>query len=263
MSAEGFDWLTASTEARKVLYRQTKQLMDRSGLTWSRLYREALGETYSPGQGYEDNFRAGRIARTKAGRLFRWLATHHPDVAQAIEAELGVAALSDGEVWDQFLARHGRFSGVEVISLAQARPSIVAFAGGEPVAATHIRLGEPFCFRAHSTRVGAALALQSLAGRWYVLPLGPEALFCTVARGAIYLPRNESDGEPIALAEEQDAGRHSFAFIIADASLIAEIAAMLTAGVTIPAAQLARIVGALEAHPSAWELLRINVLIVS
>lgn len=263
MNAEGFDWLAASTEARKVLYRQTKQLMDRSGLTWSRLYREALGETYSPGQGYEDNFRAGRIARTKAGRLFRWLELHHPDVAQAIEAELGVAALSDGEVWDQFLARHGCFSGVEVVSLAQARPGIVAFARGEPVAATHIRLGEPFCFRAHSARVGAALALQSLAGRWYVLPLGPETLSCTVARGALYLPRNESDGEPIALAEEQDAGRHSFAFIIADASLIAEIAAMLTAGVTIPAAQLARIVGGLEAHPNAWELLRINVLIVS
>jgi len=263
MSAEGFDWLAASTEARKVLYRQTKQLMDRSGLTWSRLYREALGETYSPGQGYEDNFRAGRIARTKAGRLFRWLELHHPDVAQAIEAALGVAVLSDGEVWDQFLARHGRFSGVEVISLAQARSGIVAFAGSEPVAATHIRLGEPFCFRAQSTRVGAALALQCHAGRWYVLPLGPEAFFCTVTSGAIYLPRNESDGEPIALAEEQDVGRHSFAFIIADATLIAEIAALLTAGVTIPAAQLARIVGALEAHPDAWELLRINVLIVS
>lgn len=263
MNAEEFDWLAASTEARKVLYRQTNQLMDRSGLTWSRLYREALSEAYSPGQGYEDNFRAGRIARTKAGRLFRWLKVHHPDVAQAVETELGVAALSDGEVWDQFLGPHGRFSGVEVISLAQARPGIVAFAGSEPVATTHIRLGEPFCFRAQSTCVGAALALQSLAGRWYVLPLGSEAHFCAVARGALYLPRNESDGEPIALAEEQDVGRHSFAFIIGDATLIAEIAALLTVGVTIPEAQLVRIVGALEAHPDAWGLLRINVLIAS
>lgn len=73
MSAEGFDWLAASTEARKVLYRQTKQLMDRSGLTWSRLYREALGETYSPGQGMKTTSGPGASLAPRRGACFAGL----------------------------------------------------------------------------------------------------------------------------------------------------------------------------------------------
>lgn len=260
---DGFDWLTASPEARKILYRHTKRLIDSSSLTWSRLYREALGQANAPGQGYEDNFRSGRIGRAKAARLYRWIRDNHAGVADRIDADLGDINQPTAGAWEAFLAAHGRYGSLEIVSLAQQRPGVVAFAASEPLATSTLRLGEPFCFRLHSVRAGAALALQSVSGRWFPLPLSPDHLHQAISRGSQYLPDAGEGGEPAPLSEESDVGRHRFAVLVADDTLVRDIGAGFSAGVEVQSHHLTAFAECLEVAGSQWHLMRLNVLFVS
>ncbi|MEE4455319.1 hypothetical protein [Novosphingobium resinovorum] len=84
-----FDWLSASPDARIELYRSCKRVVDGHFLgSWDRFYKLALGDNASFGVGYEDNFRKGRIARSKAAMLARWLSIHHTREAEQLAFRL-------------------------------------------------------------------------------------------------------------------------------------------------------------------------------
>lgn len=261
-SSVGFDWLSASHDARRLLYRHIKRLIDTSALTWSRVFRDALGEAGGPGVGYEDNFRAGRISRQKAARLYSWLQSAHSEIAEDLDRDLADLGQSLGAVWERFIASHGRFEDVEVVPLNDARPGLVAFARDEPLASRRIRLGEPFCFRIRDGSAGAVLALQSVDRGWHALPLSADSLSMQVGRGLCWTPGADGGATPEALAEESDAGRHRFLFIVASPGLIRDLELAMPADRQLRPEELGFIAEHLQAA-SGWRLLRINVLFVS
>lgn len=166
------DWLQASVEDRKALYRVLREVMNREGLGWAEIYKRALNEA-PVGSGYEDNFRAGRIGRKKARRIADWLGATYPAYAARLDQALGERGQVEvgGAAWTGFLARHGRYDAVSAVLLPEPSLGIVTFARPEPLARPVIPLGAPFCFRFEAAFAGAVLAFQSVGGRWYALPL--------------------------------------------------------------------------------------------
>lgn len=154
----GVDWLNASRTDRQTLYRHVKPLVDRRyGGDWSRLYQAAFGQAVAFGQGYEDNFRAGRISRKRAAALFDFIAAHHADEAAEIARSLdaSVAALD----WDQFVDANGVAGRLRIVPLDDPTLTIVAFAARTRV--ERIRLGQSF-WRVRWRGAGAAIGGRAM-----------------------------------------------------------------------------------------------------
>jgi hypothetical protein len=256
------DWLASTIEQRKTLYRTLRQIIDREGENWNSIFRAAIGSEAEIGIGYQDNFRAGRIARTKAHRLYRWLTDAYPTYAAALVAELegDECAFSSGAAWDKFLTEHGRFVGIEAVLMDDPSISLVTFAKREPLAQPIIPLGASFYFRVNSEQVGRVVALQSVEDRWHGLPLRPDGLADAVTAGANILPRLADSDQPLPLSEEQDGGRHGFLFLIGDGELIDSVTAMILDGALAPAL-LDDIARCVLTSDTAWSLRRINLLV--
>lgn len=256
-TVEQMDWLNASREARQHLYRHIKRLIDASSLTWRRLFREALDLPAEPGTGYEDNFRAGRIGRSKAARLYGWLRSNHPDVADALDREL-----TGTDPWDDFLARHAQAQGIEIVLLNDGGASLVALARTEADPVQRIRLGHAFCFRLIAAEPGVAIALQSVGMDWHVLPLSETSIAAPVQGGDSWLPA-AVDGTPEPLKEDHDIGRHRFAIFIGDRGEIAPIADGLPIDRALRMSDTAAIVQSLDLATNPWRLLRLDAHFVS
>ena len=258
------DWLGATIEHRKALYRAVRRAMDNDYLNWTQVFALALnGERL--GTGYEDTFRAGRIGRKRAKRLYEWLARDHPIQAMRLDDELGVSDAEDreGTVWQDLLAAHGRYEGVSAVLLPDASIGIVTLADPEPLARPVISLGASFCFQLYTDLEGGALAFQQVERQWYPLPLSDKGLAEIVTAGRQYVPRLPDSDRPAPLSEEQHGGRHAFAFLVVTAAMIGALTQKLIAGRIIPPTTLDEIARAIEGSAEPWRLYRINLLFSS
>lgn len=207
-----FDWLSATHEERRTLYRHVKPLVDRRfGGNWTRFYADIPGHVAPGGHGDQDNFRAGRIARKRAAAIFDWIEAHYPAEAEAIAAALGAGNVSSS-TWDDFLQCNGTYGRLHIAMLDETSRNIVAFAARTRV--ERIRLGQAFCFVLDSASAGTALALQAVDGKWYPLPLRAESITASVATGQQFLPRDPATNKPLPLAEDSHLGTHGFAFAV-------------------------------------------------
>lgn len=231
--------------------------MDRRNLTWTAVYADALGEV--AGYGYEDNFRAGRIARKKAQRFATWLAETDPAEAGQLTASLGVLPVEVGRGWQAFLKLHGRYDVITAMRLPASPLGIVTFADPEPLASPIIPLGGFFCFRLDAEISGHVLGFQKLGRNWYPLPLSEAGLVAPVS-GPQYLPQQEDDKLPVPLSEDENAGRHGFAFLLAEEALIDSLSGDLVAGAAIDPAVLDRMAQRIADDTAVWRLYRINLL---
>lgn len=255
------DWLQATTDHRKALYRAVRCAMDNAYLNWKQVFAQALhGERV--GAGLEDTFRAGRIGRKKAHQIYEWLVRDHPEQAMRLDDELegSGSPQADGSAWRAFLAAHGRYDGLSAVLLPDPALGIVGFADPEPLARPVIPLGAPFCFRLEAAFAGTVLAVQSVAGDWYALPLRADGLTDVVTADACYLPRKAGSDRPKALSEDEQAGRHGFVFLIGDAQIIDDIAARVSIGKPLPPDTRDAMAQAVLASQSPWRLHRINLL---
>lgn len=250
------DWLAASVEQRKALYRAVRRLMAEEAIGWNGIY-EALGRSVPTGGGYEDNFRAGRIARQTANQIYRWMARAFPGHAVRLDRDLD-AGEPQGERWRSFLQEHGRFERIAAVLLPEPAIGVVAFAKPEPLARPVIPLGAPFCFQIESDHSGAVIAFQHVHEQWFALPLRPDGLSESLAQRRQYLPR-QANGEPLALSEDAQAGRHGFLFLIGDAALIGAIMPLVQDG-AIPTSTLDRIATTFSPHREQCAALRISLL---
>lgn len=256
-TVEQLDWLNASREARQLLYRHTKRLIDGSSLTWRRLFREALDLSGEPGTGYEDNFRAGRIARSRAARLYGWLRSNYPDVADALDLEL-----TGADPWEEFLSRHAQSGGIEIVLLNEGDANLVALARTDVDPLPRIRLGHLFCLRLSNAEPGVAIALQSVGTDWHLLPLSETCAAAPVQAGDCWLPA-AADGTPEPLKEDHDIGRHRFAIFIGDREEIDPIANGLPIDRALRPSDIAAIIRTFDHATNPWRLIRLDAHFVS
>lgn len=242
MNEDSHDWLSASQEDRKALYKIIKRVIDTTGLTWDELYAGAIGRHPSRGIGYEDNFRAGKISRSIASRIHRWLAETHPDQAQALGAalrdtdnkETSSHSTVPGARWEQFLKERATGSGVAVRKptlapeVEQHRPRIQDSADGSegmyrrvfadaynpsnPLA--RVRLGEPFYFLFQTSAVGTVITLSEHRHQWIPERMAENGDAPIFTDGENVIP--SLSGEPRPLIEYDDGGLHRFLFIVLD-----------------------------------------------
>lgn len=219
-----FDWLSASMEARQILFRHSKRLVDRlyAG-NWTPFYEAILGITLDIGVGYEDNFRSGRISRKKAHAIYRWISVHHTQTAVAIDKDLErLPPATQKHDWDDWLEANASVTGLSLIKITDIDLGIVGFAGSNGTSVAQLALGEEFCFALDVEMNCTVLALQCVRSVWYPLPLSDHSLTDLAYAGRQYLPKGSSGGA-LPLCEASEAGLHHFVFLCASDEHIANI----------------------------------------
>lgn len=243
-----FDWLTASHAARAELYRSCKRVVDGYFVgNWGKFYAAVFDGSGTFGQGYEDNFRKGMIARPKAAQLARWLSIHHTREAELLAQRVAQLASEQALGWEAYLAQSARDDALSLISMASL--GIVGFARSTDSPLPRFRLGEEFCLRLNAEAEGSALGFQRVRGHWYPLRLADDRLEADIAFGETVLPRSTTTGEILPLSDDEDGGRILFVLIVADQEFIATMATNLTAQQVIPPATLDQIAEQLVAVP--------------
>jgi hypothetical protein len=244
-----YDWINASPEARRLLYRATKQIVDRHYAGhWSRFYEAVFDRGGVPGSGYEDNFRAGRVSRIKANVIHRWISIHHTQAAIALDS--AVTALPDAvrveDAWQSFIETHGHYGALEIVRLDEL--AIVGFARGRKKRIATIRRGEAFCLRITSDMAGRCIGLQRSGALWFPLPLSHDNDVVSITAGVQILPCDES-GDVMPLSEEADAGRYEFVVLIASDQCLASVSALAISEEAISPECLAALAETLENAP--------------
>jgi hypothetical protein len=244
-----YDWINASPEARRFLYRTSKQIVDRHYAGhWSRFYEAVFDRGGVPGTGYEDNFRAGRISRIKANMIHRWISIHHTQAAIALDS--AVTALPDAvrveDSWQSFIDAHGQYGALEIVRLDDL--AIVGFARGKRQRIATIRRGEAFCLRLTSDMAGRCVGLQRSGALWFPLPLSHDNSLVSITAGVQILPRDTS-GEVMPLSEDANAGRYEFVLLIASDQYLASMESLALSDEAISLESLEALAEALESAP--------------
>ena len=233
-----YDWLTASTDVRAELYRACKRVVDGHYLgNWSKFYDAVFGPQFIFGQGYEDNFRKGLIARAKAAQLARWLSIHH--TREAEQLAIALAALGEPApllVWQSLLHHHGITGQLTIIPFASL--GIVGLATKGQTAPVRVRLGEEFCLRLRSGLRGQAIAFQRVGGLWYMLPLADDRPEAVIDQDELILPRASLTGEPLPLSDAQDGGAITFALVIGAPDQLASLTSSIDMTPAVPPSDL-------------------------
>lgn len=238
------DWLAASTDERRQLYRVLRAIADTTGQSVEELMQQALGQRLLTGADYLSNVRKGKISRSKARLIHAWVARAHPAIAATIAPELfndqpqpqlqpnqpRVTARSEIGVllpdhipdpilephsFSRYVDEHAIEGPLRIISLAP-RKGLVQRVGEERRKTTQtLKLGEPFCFELDSPSAGQAIVLQGYQGRWHPVPLDDdaEAITTLIEYGKNQLPSSVETRESRPLIETVHTGDHRFVAI--------------------------------------------------
>lgn len=253
------DWLSATQEDRKQLYGVCREILERTGTTWTKLFREALHVERDTSDGALATFRNGRISRKDAAGIAEWIIIHHLDVAVGkAPALFDPAAKAD---WATFLDEHGQYGRVRVIVDRRDR-GLIQRAADAPVATDPIPLGTPFWFEIDSPRAGSMIALQGYRKLWYPFSLHSDGASLSTAcvEGTQIVPRDPDTDRPIALHEADDDGRHAYVFLIANQGVIDALCTRLAAGVAAVPGKLRSIAHELAANQPSPNVLRANLV---
>lgn len=266
------DWQNAAEAERKILYGVCQPLWTSLGLTMEEFLRPVFRNEFMMGMGYQDNFRAGRISRKRAAKIYQWLRQHHPNYAdefdRIIASQYGAQTVQSA--WENLVQQHGEFGHISI-----GRPQIQRNAQiqrqtqvPEPISA-HVALSQPFTLSLVSPIVGAAICLQWLWGRWVCLPVSSESGAVPVQYGHNHFPTDNHsgvDGFSLAdpfLNEPVEAGLHRIVFLILPADHGQDFARQLPADKPIPSTLLDRLAVEVAALPRpSWRLFRTNIMFV-
>ncbi|WP_249693718.1 hypothetical protein [Stappia sp. WLB 29] len=256
-----FDWLNASTQDRKKLYRVMSKARKARNWTLHRFLKETLGDHVPLGTDYEANARAGRMARSKCGPIHDWLRANHPALCAELDRKLSLASPQPRSRWLDLVETEGQYLGLEVLSLPSASLGIVTLTRLTPIADQRLRLGDRFCFRLTPPFAGHVIAFQNVAHSWHILPLSTKAANAQVGNAPTLLPRGAGDDEPEPLHELNDEGLHRFVFLITARPCAVDSIVGAPFGTQLPEALLDELAARyLSLEIGARVLLRINLL---
>src|SRR6056297_2132056 len=189
------DWLRASIEQRKILYRQMKRAADEKNIDIEKLAFRITGER-SRGE-YIKTLRSGKYSKKSALQFYNWLAANEPNLQQALAEDLMSDPLGlPGSQWSQLLDKRATSYGFEIVPRGF---EIVGFSRGQPT--QQIRVNEDFCLKLSNPRAGFAVALQFYDGSWYPLPIHPENMMLPIPAATLLLPTNPATGKVEFLSE--------------------------------------------------------------
>ncbi|MCC2097379.1 MAG: hypothetical protein KDJ29_10840 [Hyphomicrobiales bacterium] len=273
------DWKQASVEERKTLYRATRALVDDHLLTWDDIYAGAFGNSFLRGQGYEDNFGSGRIARWRAALIYRWLRREHPAQADLVDRDIAALYDAPAQDWENFVNLHGRFEGVTAIRQerqlmvredhsqrqVQSQPQIQRYNPADDHVDDQMDLNHPFSFEIDTPFAGSIVGVQWVRGQWHALPLGASEVDAAVPAGINALPQAHRlslyNGLLIELSE---AGIHRIVFLLVPQDLAMQFRASLPLDSYLNPERLSEMAGRIAAlPPGTWKAYRLNLMFIA
>lgn len=92
-----FDWKTATTDEKKLLFDVSHKSGLARGLKWPEFTTAVFKRIFSDDD--IDNCRAGRMGVPRCRALHKWMHDNEPDIAKRLDAELGISGYPKVEVW--------------------------------------------------------------------------------------------------------------------------------------------------------------------
>lgn len=256
----GVDWSKSDHDERRALYRVTKAILDREGITWPDFFEKHLQPPLHRGPTYaSDNFVKGRVSWKIAHQIAEWIAVNHLEFASQCDPALFDA--THRTEWQTFLDS-GQYGAAYVVLPKNGR-NLVQRADDHPIFEQPIKLGQTFFFLLHNHVPGSILALEEYEGRWHPFPLGPNAVDLAVPciPGKQPLPCDPATGQPLLLRELDHQGKHGFAFLVGPSELIGQWERRLAPGHPVPSDILNSLAHALsDAGSDEVALHRLNVI---
>lgn len=208
----GVDWLKATEEERKALYRVVRAIAGASDTDILGVIAQAEDTPMRRGTGYETNFNHGKIGRKLAKVIAQWVEEHHRDLAHETEPE--VFPISMSTIWSKYLAQHGITGQLRIRPKSRGR-DLVTFEA-EATADHHVlALGEPFTLSLENSRRGVCMGYQIYREKWYSFPLSKTQAWLKADGGQIILPQM-ADGSPAHMVEREHTDLHRFVIVVAD-----------------------------------------------
>ncbi len=93
----GFDWKTATTDEKKLLFEMAHKSGIARGLKWSEFTMVVFKRLFSEDD--IDNCRAGRMGIPRCRALHKWMHENDADHAKQLDADLGISGFPKVEVW--------------------------------------------------------------------------------------------------------------------------------------------------------------------
>lgn len=253
------------------LYRALRRAGSVHGFSLAQAFDGALGHPFAYGAGYMDNFRKGRVDRSKAAKLYSWLRHQYPAHANDLDAEivrLNTPAPPEG--WEAFIREHGTFGQARLVAAQrqqqqlQVRQQQMGIWEREERFQQSFPLNLPFTFHFEGQFRPYAVGLQWLRGQWFALPLGDGTIGTPLTERRQFPDKFSVELEDRAFNEPDETGLHRFVFILTDQEAGAGIAQRLSADSAIAAAVLDGLASDLLATraKAPWSLLRLHVMFV-
>ncbi|GEM_PF-6252067 len=170
---------------------------------------------FIPGLKYEDNFRKGNIAKSKAAQIADWIAKNDSEIAAELERAVYARRLEAGEVrkspWQQLIEDHADTGSVKILPYKKSSLGLVEFA--TPEALCEVKLGAQFYFQLSVPFEGNLWGFEGYEGHWYPMALQRGAAILPVPKGAVNVPSKDEGTNIDPVCENKDLGRHEFAFV--------------------------------------------------
>lgn len=262
------DWETAKQSEKALLYKSALSLKKRLHLDWLDVWERAFGDFNSVGDGYENNFRKGKINGQKSREIFEWITREDRGLADRLEEDIFASRDSAlGPIsparhrWNDFLQEHGRFDDVEAYPQT-VNKSLVTISRREPLSKQRFKLREEFYVELTLPFDGYCAALQGFDGFWYSLPLLDELPYVPVSAGNQKLPLDGNEEDADTFREDTDRGVHKFLFVSATEQKRLEPFNSFSAGKPIDFDLLSHLARDLKTgQPGSWKVTRLNLMI--
>lgn len=199
-------------EPTKLVYKALRAVSDITGREVDLLMDDAYGEPNTTSSHYASNFRRGNIAAGKAMMIHDWLEENHFATAQVAAPEL--FQINPKSAWESFVEANVITGNFRIVRL-KSNAALIDRDDEVIEAAYTLRLTQRFCFEFSTDLRGAALAFQKYGRKWHNFPIGPDS---RNRKGSVIsdpqlLPL-DTEGKPVGLRENNDAGRHEFVIIV-------------------------------------------------
>jgi len=206
------DWLKASVDQRKALYRVARAVAETTETDILGVIKEAEGADNQRGLGYATNFNHGTISRKLAKVIADWVQENHRDLAHETEPEIFPVALST--MWGEYLEANGITGQLTIRTKSRSR-DLVEFEKDAAPGHHVLALGEPFTLELEQSRPGYCMGYQIYRHKWHPFPLNKATGYVETAGTRITMPQ-QKDGSPAHMIERQHDDKHRFAIVVAD-----------------------------------------------
>lgn len=211
------DWLKASENERKQLYIATRAVADAADISVEEIIDAALGRKVLMGTDYMSTFRRGKIRRSYAKLIYKWISENHFGKAHSLAP--AIFSETPEQRWQAIVDERAIPDKLNIV-LVETGFGIARRSSERTKAATTIRFGALYCLEFEYHEEATAILFQKVHGQWHNIEIGPDGAAAAKLKPSLNLLPQSSNGRPDPLYEEEHEGIHEFVLVTSRESKI-------------------------------------------